>query len=147
MVHVALRLTNKDSVIHSLPTVTLIHISTRAHTHIVPSCFCPVVSAFFTEQPASVKAVEGQPISLSCSVNASSGTFNHWVFKAAGQDLYSALENETSTTLQRAFFSPNHAGDYRCQISVQEPDGIALSQPATVSYFSEFCGVLVSITS
>ena len=98
----------------------------------------PCVGIFFVEQPASVKAVLGQPISFTCNVNTSRGTVNRWLFKPAGDDSYSTLEGETTATLHRDSFTPSDAGDYRCEVSVQDPDGIVLSQPATASHFSEF---------
>ena len=80
----------------------------------------------------------GQPVSFSCNVNTSLGTFDRWLFKRAGSDLYSALEGESTTTLHIASFAPSDAGDYRCQVSINDPPGTVLSQPATASYFSEF---------
>ena len=97
----------------------------------------PGVAIFFVEQPASVEAVVGQPVSFSCNVNTSLGTFDRWLFKRAGSDLYSALEGESTTTLHIASFAPSDAGDYRCQVSIKDPEGFVLSQPATASYFSE----------
>ena len=87
----------------------------------------------------------GQPISFSCNINASSGTFNQWLFRPEGDDSYSTLEGDTATTLNRASFAPNDAGDYRCQISVQDPDGIVLSQPATASFFSELYNIRIPV--